>query len=471
MLLAIVAFGLLASVETEVVSGSDPVVSPDGRRIAFQRFAGEQVSVGVCDAADGRNLRWIDAGGASAGCPNWTPSGGLVYSRRACTSTVFRAVADCKPDGYGLCLEEGGVTRLLTAGDFVDYSAALSPDGKTLWFATTRDVGKGTGVWKFPVSSNLARLDLADPTAVPSIASRPPNGKNSGFIGPAVSPDGRYLACGQLVHFCSGWRIVAARTSDVGDDAWHALTPRLMTAHSPRWHPDGEIICFTGFREGDPGWGVWTMNVRTGAMSRFADGENPCFSPSGAEIYFDRNGRIYRRAYRESDRPVGAASDADSEDYPQEDVAWRAGDSGISLAKLAFGTEETFFVRAKAKAEGRSREQELVRGDYGWPEVGFVLRLDGSKAVFSVASSSGAMSEVEAPVPPNGDCVVVGIRHNHSLYISVNSASPVRGWFADGRPMPLDHPSIFASEADMAEVGRGWPRDVPRLLGRRELFR
>ena len=468
-LLTVAVASVLPIAETEIVPGSAPAVSPDGRQLAFERFDGRNVVVGVCDAADGGNVRWIDGIGSSSGYPNWTPSGGLVYTRGVGRTTAYQAFVGGQRNGFEICLKENGRVRSLTSGRFADYSPVVSADGKALWFVTTRGVGEGKGIWKSPVSSNLAWLDLTDSTAEPRVVACPSNGKNSGFIGPAVSPDGRYLVCGHLVHFFSGWRIVGARIPEVPEGKWHLLTPRKMVAHSPRWHPNGRILCFTGFREGDAGWGVWTMDVRNGAMRRLTDGESPCFSPAGDALYYGRDGRIFRRACGAEDEPSGPAADADAEDYPSERIVWRSGEAADMRTELAFGEDDTFFVRAMADAD--RADGLLVRGEYAHPEDGFDLSVAKGRAVFSVAALSGAKSTVEVPLPASGPLTIVGLRHDHALYLSVNGAAPVGGRFDDGRPMPLDHPKAMSAGRARAEVGRGWPDGVPTLRGRKELFR
>ena len=179
-----------------------------------------------------------------------------------------------------------------------------SPDGRTLWFSTTR---AADSLRASPFSSRLARLDLTSPDSSPTVVASEPNGQNSGFVGASVSPDGRFLVVGQLVHFFSGWRLMGARLEGSKPVVFVPLTPRAMNAHSPCFSPDGRMVAFTGFAEGDSGWGVWVSDFRTGGLRRIADGESPCFSPDGAWLYYELDHRIYRRSFDDKDRPPAVA--------------------------------------------------------------------------------------------------------------------------------------------------------------------
>ena len=77
--------------------------------------------------------------------------------------------------------------------------------------------------------------------------------------------------------------------------ASQAPTSLHEAAYAPAWSPDGKLIAYTGFRDGDAGWGVYVMPSEGVVTQRIADGRNPSFAPDGKSIFYDRNGTIYRR--------------------------------------------------------------------------------------------------------------------------------------------------------------------------------
>ena len=450
------------------VEGVSPSVSPDGRLLAFSRRDGFTSRVGVCNAADGSAVRWIDGCAGSEGYSVWLPDGSLVYSATASTATAYRAFFDGLPTGCRLRRWKDGVLTDLTDGNFIDYLAAPSSDGRTLWFSTTRAADPSRVA---PFGSRLARLDLTSPGSSPVVVASEPNGQNSGFVGASVSPDGRFLVVGQLVHFFSGWRLMGARLEGSKPVAFVPLTPRAMNAHSPCFSPDGRMIAFTGFAEGDSGWGVWVSDFRTGGLRRIADGESPRFSPDGAWLYYERNQRIYRRAFGDADRPPAVAEDPVAADYPPAQIVWNSSADCHDLKVLDFGEDEDFFVRATVGAAECGESCELVKVFYREGEVGFRMAVQDGAAVFSVMSMSGDLCEVRAPIPATGELRLVGLRFDRKIYLSVNGGSAVNGLFKNGRPLSLYRPQKVAVDCAKVEIGRGWATDVPRLGDRRELFR
>lgn len=299
---SVAAFQSMAG-ELELAEGINPAFSPDGKTIAFQRLCGREFHLGTVPSCGGE-VTWIEQGPGMAAYPVWTPSGGLLYTWGHDDETSFAAWKGGSASGYGLRICKDGVKRDLTSGRCHDYTPDVSPDGKTAYFATTRWVARRKSYVSKVSASDIAQVDLATGDVKLLLES---SGKcNEGFVQPAVSPDGRTLLWGYLQNYSYSWRIFGAPLSDVSSNTWYQVSPQGMTAISPRWHPSGKYICFTGFREGDPGWGVWVQEISSGNARRIADGENPVFSPDGKTIAYDRDRKIFVRGFDPSARPEPA---------------------------------------------------------------------------------------------------------------------------------------------------------------------
>jgi hypothetical protein len=400
--------------EVAIMRGENPAFSPDGTRIAFQRLEGDLFKIGVAElprrgwpAREGKasvlqqdsrrrapidesGIEWVESGPGNAAYPAWTPDGALVYMAGNDTETAYEAWKSGSSSGYGLRLWKDGTTRDLTRGRCRDYTPCVSPDGRTAYFFTTRGVESESASFSKAAATRLATLDIAtavshedakarmaeggaSPPGEPK-ASMPtfrilldaPNGNNSGYVQPAVSPDGTLLVWGQMDSFFDSWRICGMRIAGEAAPQQQAynskatppicpITPSSLAALSPRWHPNGRLICFTGFRKGDSGWGVWVEDVRTGKVKRLATGENPCFSPDGNDIAYDRDGMVYLQPFGPDDWPDELLSDIRDDPEPERvvrsahDIASETAFDIAGDARFAFGDSQTFFLRTKVR--------------------------------------------------------------------------------------------------------------------------
>ena len=287
--------------EWAVTQGFNPAFSPDGKEIAFQRLEGDRFKLGVV-GMNGGAVKWIEEGPGNAAYPEWTPSGGLLYMAGHDSETAYEAWRGNSKNGYGLRLYENGRKRNLTSGRCRDYTPSVSPDGRKVYFVTTRGIESESTAYSKAASTRIAELDLTV-EGEPRILMDSPNGNNSGFVQPAISPDGTTLVWGHLENFFDKWRIFGTRIGKFDRLEWCPVSPCGLSALSPRWHPNGKLICFSGFRKGDPGWGVWVEEIATGKVKRLATGENPCFSPDGKSLAYDRDGTVYVRPFGPADLP------------------------------------------------------------------------------------------------------------------------------------------------------------------------
>lgn len=481
---AAVCGGANASVqspERAVTRGSCPVFSPDGGRIAFQRLEGSVFKIGVV-ASRGGDVEWIEEGPGNAAYPEWTPAGGLVYMAGHDTETAYEAWRGNSKNGYGLWLWEGGKKRRLTSGRCRDYTPSVSPDGRKAYFVTTRGVASESASFSMAASSRIAEIDIPA-GGEPRILMDSPNGNNSGFVQPAVSPDGSLLVWGHLEDFFDKWRIFGTRIDRLDRREWCPVTPRGLAAIAPRWHPGGDIICFSGFRKGDPGWGVWVESVKSGKVRRLATGENPCFSPDGRSIAYDRGGTIYVRAFGADDMPDETIPDVRCDAEPEK-VLWsaenvaRETNFNTNGTEFAFGTDRTIFTRVRARLGGSKDLRQLLICDYEEHEL--ALQTFVSYALcFSTRDSTGRYLAIRQDRNDRpGEHTFTAIRTADALYLSVDGAPPTVST-TRGNVISLGKIRRFvvgrglkAGEAVLkAEVGTGWPSDVPKSRKREDLFK
>lgn len=293
--------GFVPCGERELGPGTAAVVSPDGSRIAFQRDRGGHLAVGVCGRSGGA-VEWIKDGPGNAAYPAWTPDGRLVFTYGHDTNTAFAAAHRSATDGgYNLYLWNGASVRQLTDGRKRDFGASVAADG-TVCFVTSRGEDENGSAFAGMCKTRIVKARLSDLeresgtphlTPVRTFAAK----SNAGAMHPTVSPDGRSLLRCEMKGdgLRAPWRIVVSpvdRTDDI-----RYLTPSNAVSYAPRWSPDGRHICYTSCKFGDPGWCVYVQDLTTNAEKRLCEGRNPCFSPDGRSILYDRGGIIYERPY------------------------------------------------------------------------------------------------------------------------------------------------------------------------------
>ena len=478
-----VGWGLAGeSDETVLGEGVNAAFSPDGRRIAFQRLVDREMRLGVMDLANG-SVIWVENGCGMAGFPCWTPSGGLVYMFGNDYETSFQANRNKSKSCYGIWLWEDGVKRALTGGRCRDYTPAVTPDGKRVYFATTRWVRRTSKTYSTASTSMIGYVDVAGGEPVMAVDS--PKGNNSGVCQPAVSPDGKYLVWGHLGDFSNGWRIFGSPLADTSRAAWCPVTPMGLVATAPRWHPNGRLICFTGFLKGDPGWGVWVEDVYRGTVKRLCSGQNPDFSPDGKWLVYDRDRRLYRRTFGAGDEPDTVLPEpADDMRLPEKVLLRKEGPitSAVRIPvsdrkDLAFGTAQTFFVRVRVRWDGTEGLRHCVIGEYDEHALAFEIFLN-KDLWFSSRNLhkefKGAMTKLD--MKP-GEHVFTGIRTSDKFFVAVDGNAP--GITGSDSRMALDHPRTLVIAPDLhpgeavleVEVGTGWPTNVSKIRTREDLFK
>lgn len=328
---------------------SQPAFSPDGERIAFRsdRDGGGIYLMG----ATGESLTRVSDFGYS---PSWSPDGTQILvgtekipqpSTRPTKSQLWkidvksgerrmisegdalqphyspnqrRIVYWSRPSKAGQREDiwtipaDGGEAVRITSGSTIDVNPVWSPDGKYLYFSSSR--GGSMNIWRVPVDEvsgsttgepepvttigaatsalqlslsreghRLAYIAQEDIRNLRKVAFEPSTGKTVGepqwitrgslqLWFPNPSPDGEWLtACsrGQQRHVyiirTDGTELRDLTDDNFRHDGW------------PRWSPDGKRIAFTSRRTGD--YEVWVINRDGSGMRQVTDSKGGHYSP------------------------------------------------------------------------------------------------------------------------------------------------------------------------------------------------
>ncbi len=248
--------------------------SPDGTQVVFQTDRAGDADLYLLDLAAGQ-AKPLVTGPGHAICPAWSADGRFVLYSFA----RFETTAEGVRDGYNLFRvpAAGGEPERLTSGLERDYGVAPLPAGRLL-FGSTR----GT-------KENGVDLVTLAPGGQPEPLWRT-GGIDALLALPALSPDGRTIACGSIAGIRGNWTL---RLIDLRDPARQAsLTDADTAFYGPRWAPDGRRLAATGYVPGDPGWGVWVLDSRTGGRVRVETGpgnsRSPAWSPDGRFLIYEQ---------------------------------------------------------------------------------------------------------------------------------------------------------------------------------------
>ncbi|HNX36237.1 MAG TPA: hypothetical protein PKM57_16550 [Kiritimatiellia bacterium] len=473
--------------------------SPDGTRIAFQTDREGDLDIAVADLASGAVTPLV-AGEGQACYPAWTPDGAVVYAFGRHEGTATQAAAAKADCGYGLRLWKPGGGRVLTQGYWRDYTPSVTAAGDAVYYASTcGEAGDGVALWRMGLSPGVAgeRLLRLD-------------GDAGGMVQPSLSPDGRILLWAQLNNFRQNWRLCAALKTNLSDSVF--LTPPEMGAYAPRWSPDGGRVAFTGFRRGDPGWGVYLLEPRSGALSRLETGagnsRSPAWSPDGTELVFENNRtgscKLYRTRVSCGGKPAARTkteeSRVDARLVRKEGAAELVSGNGTHVAgAVAPGQEAlsfdrpggldfgagSFFVRLTLTVSAREGGARIAAvGHYAEHAMGWQVYLsDEHRIWFHARDPKGVFigAESDAPVALGRPVQVLGIRDADGtvrLYVD-GKPQKRRGAGATlvyGPALKLclgqqwnGGMRLNGRVTDFA-CGRGYPAGVPQLMTRERLF-
>lgn len=482
--------------------------SQDGKRIAFQTDLRGDLDIDVLNLGDGSRITVVEGPGHAC-YPAWTEDGGLVYAFGHHAGTAVQAAQASSDSGYGLRLWKDGATRVLTQGYWRDYTPSVSADGKSIYYSSTQGVATSSEAASWREHTLIRRLGL-QPDAI-SECVLPLSGTTKGAVQPSCSSNGQLLVWAYLDGVGSNWRICVARTESPIDSV--CLTPNEMSGYAPRWSPDGRLIAFTGFRQGDPGWGIYLMDPRADAMTRLDTGagnsRSAAWSPDGRELVFENNRsgcyKLYRISVRCGDAPPpGAQPDVAGVDRVEARFEQRGSDAALISANgqvvkgmvaggsaltfeapsgLDFGLDP-FFVRLTMIVNAVGKEVTIAAvGNYAVHPLGWQVFINPKgHLAFSPRGATGGFLQVLSKQPVvlgqpidvlcirdaggsarlyldgiyQGQCDGAQLEYGPALKLSLGQQFS-GGMALDGRILAFD-------------CGRGYPAGVPRLPTRESIF-
>jgi Tol biopolymer transport system component len=235
--------------------------------------------------ANGANVKALTNDGHSHN-PAWSPDGRrvlFVHDSALETKPANRERKEFEsyhPVELYVMDRDGGNRHLLRRLEPVIFSAAWSPDGKTLAITCVPEMLANlpheTGD---PVRAGLFLLP-ADGRGEPRLLFR------NAFL-PTWSPDGKKLAFS--VEQPRGLWAVHVANSDGSNDV--QLTDPILIAGSPAWSPDGKLIAFDEFANRPGRQQIFVMNSDGSHPRQITTDpdwscEHPSWSPDGKQLAF-----------------------------------------------------------------------------------------------------------------------------------------------------------------------------------------
>jgi len=150
----------------------EPDWSPDGTRIAFTRWVGDERSIYVIDA-DGTNVTRLTSGPKWDEAPDWSPDGAWI---------AFQSLRDGKQQLFAVSSDGSEIVKL-SRSPYIEAYPAWSPDGSLIAFTSPRD-GTNEDIYLMTADGTLTRLTSL--TGTDTAAAWSPDGTEIAFASAAT---------------------------------------------------------------------------------------------------------------------------------------------------------------------------------------------------------------------------------------------------------------------------------------------
>jgi Tol biopolymer transport system component/DNA-binding winged helix-turn-helix (wHTH) protein len=243
-----------------------PVLSPDGKTVAFTRSSTIQMAEIYTVALSGGDLRQLTHDGHVIWRPMWSADGKRI---------VFRSGRDSSPQSWQIPAAGGPIEREIV----YPGSGALSRDGRRMAYVDFSRSSFTSTVWRAELSSAGGQV-----LAQTEILASP------GFYGGTqLSPDGQQIVFERYPAVPSGGQIWKSEAN--GSNPLQLTFFDKGYAGTPRWSSDGKWIAFDYHNETHSQIGLIDAEGRNLHSITSGNYENsvPSWSRDGSAIYFASN--------------------------------------------------------------------------------------------------------------------------------------------------------------------------------------
>lgn len=219
---------------------SDASFSPDGRSLLFVRD--DQIFL---MRRDGSGARPVRKDHLDQACPRFSPDGSKI--------SLWRGRYGKSGGHFVMNADGSGLRRIvaISGGEAPWGCPSWFPDGKRLVFVK---------LFNLYVSS-------VDGRRIEQITK---DNENT-FYRPAVSPDGRWIACDGNIAGRSGYGIVVMRADGTQMRRITTAANEIENDAGASWSPDGRRLIFAGYRGRIRGAGVYVVTRDGGGLRRLSN--------------------------------------------------------------------------------------------------------------------------------------------------------------------------------------------------------
>ncbi|MCS6885780.1 MAG: protein kinase [Acidobacteriota bacterium] len=252
--------GRPVALTSETGRNSRPIFSPDGSKIAFEKWqAGLNPDIWIMDS-NGSNPIQLTSDPNVDSVPSWYPDSNKI---------LFRTNRNKQAEFWTISLHNRKEEKLIALGNTVDYGR-LSPDGR--YFAYNSSQDKTINIWLVDLQTGVRKQLTFDK-------------EMAGF--PCWSPDGKYIAVQVKRNDDTNINVISLDTQET-----RVLTSGKGQHWSSSWSPDGDKIAYAGLV--DSFWNIYWISLSSNKVFQVTTYEKlnayvryPAWSPRGDRIVYE----------------------------------------------------------------------------------------------------------------------------------------------------------------------------------------